>query len=138
MVFNRRRRQRRQAFTLMEVLLVLVILVILGSMAGVFIRGAQKRAREDAARAQIGGFDAAIKMYELTVQQYPTTAQGLQALRQPPGDVANWDGPYLDKEVPADPWGNPYQYESDGESFRIWSFGPDQIDGSDDDISSIF
>ena len=77
---SKNRRARRKGFTLMEVLLVLVILVILGSMAGMFIRGAQKRAREDAARAQIGLFENAIEMYELHLQRYPSPSEGLEGL----------------------------------------------------------
>jgi general secretion pathway protein G len=134
---SRTRRARRQGFTLMEVLLVLVILVILGSMAGIFIRGAQKRARADAARAQIGLFEEAVKMYEMHVLQYPSMSEGLEALVQPSGDIPGWSGPYLDRAVPADPWNNPYQYELvDQDTFRIWSFGPDGVDGTADDISS--
>ena len=72
----RRRRPARGGFTLMEVLLVLVILVILGSMAGVFIRGAQRKARADAARSQIGIFENAVKMYELNAQSYPEYGRG--------------------------------------------------------------
>ena len=106
-------------------------------MASVFIRGAQKKARADAAQAQIGLFENAIKMYEMHVQSYPTTSQGLQALRQPAGEIPGWSGPYLDKEVPLDPWGNPYQYELiNPDTYRIWSLGPDGMDGSADDISS--
>jgi len=121
----RHRRPRRRGFTLMEVLLVLVILVILGSMAGVFIRGAQKKARIDAATAQIGAFENAIKMFELNVMSYPAMNQGLDALRMDTGD-AGWTGPYLDREIPPDPWGNPYQYELiDQDTYRIWSWGPD-------------
>lgn len=132
---SRRPRCRRHAFTLMEVLLVLVILVILGSMAGVAIRSSQRNARIDAAKAQIGVFENAVKMYELHVQSYPTTAEGLQSLRQ--SSVQGWAGPYLDKEVPLDPWRNPYQYECDGgDYYRIWSMGPDSNNGTDDDISS--
>lgn len=134
---QRKHRRRRIGFTLMEVLLVLVILVILGSMAGVFIRGAQKKARIDAAQSQIGAFENAIKMYELNVMNYPPPNAGLQALNEPPGDVPGWAGPYLDKEVPADPWGNPYQYELlNQDQYRVWSWGPDGIDGSADDISN--
>ncbi len=135
----RRRRPARGGFTLMEVLLVLVILVILGSMAGVFIRGAQRKARADAARSQIGIFENAVKMYELNAQFYPSTAEGLAVLRTPPtgATAETWAGPYLDREVPPDPWGNPYQYELiDQDTYRIWSMGPDGIDGSEDDISS--
>ena len=133
---GKRQRRNIRGFTLMEVLLVLVILVILGSMAGIFIRGAQRKARADAARAQIGVFEQAIKMYELNIQSYPATVQGLQALCQPSGDDPSWSGPYLDRDVPLDPWNNPYQYTTDGETFRIWSFGPDQEDGTIDDVSN--
>lgn len=129
---RRRNNRRRRGFTLMEVLLVLVILVILGSMAGVFIRGAQKKARADAALSQIGAFENAIKMYELNVMSYPTA---LEDLRMPPqgGD------PYLDKDIPLDPWGNPYQYQLvDAETYRIWSLGPDGVDGSADDIANAY
>ena len=136
---HHRRRARRKGFTLMEVLLVLVILVILGSMAGIFIRGAQKKARADAARAQIGLFENAVKMFEMHVQSYPSSAQGLEALVQPTGDIPGWSGPYLDKQVPLDPWNNPYQYELVNlDNYRIWSFGPDGVDGTADDISSQF
>ncbi len=122
----------------MEVLLVLVILVIISSMAFVSIRSAQKKARVDAARSQIGVLDKAVKMYELSQMSYPATAQGLSALRQPPSDATNWAGPYLDRDVPLDPWGNPYQYELvDSETYRIWSFGPDGVDGTADDISNL-
>ena len=133
---HRYSRRRRGGFTLMEVLLVLVILVILGSMAGVFIRGAQKTANANAAQAQIDLFKNAIEMYQLQMLSYPPT---LEALREPTGDLVNWGGPYLDKPVPLDPWGNPYQYALMGpEEYRIWSWGPDGVDGSADDISNDF
>ena len=135
---SHRRRPRPQGFTLMEVLLVLVILVILGSMAGIFIRGAQKKARIDAARTQIGMLESAIKLYELNMMQYPSGSEGLQALITASGDSTNWSGPYLDaREVPLDPWNNPYQYQLENtEVYRIWSFGADGVDGTEDDISS--
>ncbi|MCA9214411.1 MAG: type II secretion system major pseudopilin GspG [Planctomycetales bacterium] len=125
-----RRRSRRTGFTLLEVLLVLVILVILGSMATVFIRGAGQRARRRAAEAQISAFDNALKMYEIDFQRYPDSSEGLNALRFPPQGGA----PYLDKDPPLDPWGSPYQYTSDGDSFRIWSLGPDGNPDTGDDV----
>ncbi|MCA9249077.1 MAG: type II secretion system major pseudopilin GspG, partial [Planctomycetales bacterium] len=132
--------RRRQAFTLMEVLLVLVILVVLGSMVGVFIRRAQKTADVNATKSQIGLFEQGLEMYQLEIKNYPTTQQGLVALRELPGDLANpdkWNGPYLKKDVPRDAWDNEYQYELiDADTYRIWSFGPDGQDGTDDDIES--
>ena len=130
-----RHRRRRVGFTLMEVLLVLVILVILGSMAGIFIRGAAKKARTNAARSQISIFEEAIKMYELDVMSYPDSSAGLLVLRQQTGDASNPIGPYLDKEIPPDPWGNQYQYRLiDTETYEIWSYGPDGVDQTPDDI----
>ena len=137
----RRRRARRRGFTLMEVLLVMAILVILGSMVGFYISGMKKSADEDAARLQIGMLEQQLDAYRLHVGSYPTSNQGLQALRVAPADLANpnkWRGPYANKDIPPDPWGNPYQYELiNAEQFHIWSWGPDGINGSDDDISNI-
>jgi general secretion pathway protein G len=138
---SRYSRRRRRGFTLMEVLLVLAILVILGSMVGFFIAGMQKGAYEDLARSQIGMFENQLDTYRLHVGSYPTTNQGLQALRQPPADLKNvnkWRGPYTNKEIPKDPWDNPYQYELSGpEQYRIWSWGADGTSGTEDDISNI-
>jgi len=131
------------AFTLVEVLLVLVILVIIGSIAVTAYGPIQRRAYINAARSQIKAFKTPLNAYQLDIGDYPSTAQGLQALRYPPADLPDptrWNGPYLDSEVPLDPWGNPYQYEYPGRydpsQPDIWSFGPDGINGTDDDIGS--
>jgi general secretion pathway protein G len=137
----RRRRGRRSGFTLMEVLLVMAILVILGSMVGFYVVGMKKSADEDAARLQIGMFEQQLDAYRLHVGSYPTANQGLQSLRMAPADLANpakWRGPYANKDIPTDPWGNPYQYELiSADQFRIWSWGADAIDGTEDDISNL-
>jgi general secretion pathway protein G len=133
-----RRNSRRRAFTLMEVLLVLAILVILGSFVTVGYLRLQQNANRDAARGQIGMLEGAVQHYALDVCTCPTTAQGLLALREAPSDlknVAKWAGPYLNKEVPLDPWEQQYQYEQlSAEEFKIWSIGPDGQSGSEDDI----
>jgi general secretion pathway protein G len=127
----------------MEVLLVLVILVILGSMAGIFIRGAQRKALVNAARAEIGVFEQALELYQLDMRRYPADNEGLEVLVTSPsggsGDT-DWQGPYLKSQtVPVDPWKNPYQYslQQGGDQFEIRSWGPDGQDGTDDDISSL-
>ena len=135
---TKRPRRRQRGFTLIEVLLVLAILVILGSMVGVFIMRAQDTAYEDSALSQIKMFEGPMEWYRLDVGAYPNPSQGgLTSLKQPPTDGASqkWRGPYM-KEIPIDPWGQPYQYElgSDGRSFRIWSTGPDRANNTDDDI----
>ncbi len=134
------RRRRRRGFTLMEVLLVLAILVILMSMVGVFVAGIQTGAYEDLALTQISMFENQLDAYRLHVGRYPDTNQGLEALRSPPPDLQNpnrWRGPYSQKDIPTDPWGNPYQYELIGpEQFRIWSWGADGVPGTEDDVVS--
>jgi general secretion pathway protein G len=140
-MFNGRRRRRRRGFTLMEVLLVLAILVILGSMVSIFIIGTQREAFRDAARFQISELETTLDAYRLHVGSYPSTNQGLEALVAPPADLQNpakWRGPYLKKQIPADPWGRPYQYELMGpEQYRIWSWGPDGADGTEDDVVNL-
>jgi general secretion pathway protein G len=133
-------RRRQGGFTLMEVMLVLVILVILASTAGLAYQGIQRRANINAAATQVGLLKTPLHAYQLSIGSYPTT---LQALRTPPPDLPNvskWDGPYLDSDVPLDPWGNPYQYVSPGvhnpDSFDVWSLGPDGVNGTQDDIGN--
>ena len=139
---NLHRRRRSRGFTLIEVLLVLVILVILVSLVVGTYTSAQNRANINAARTQIGLFDTPLGLFYLAMNSYPTTEQGLQALREPPSDLPNpkkWDM-YLGKPVPLDPWGNRYQYQCPGRSdnapYDIWSWGPDKTDGTDDDIGN--
>lgn len=136
-------RRRRSGFTLMEVLLVLAILVIIASIVSTAIFQMQRKGYTDAARTQVKAFKGPLQAYRLDMNSYPTTAQGLDALRQAPGDSANsgkWSGPYLEEVVPADPWGNPYRYEYPGRHNQdlpdIWSVGPDGVDGTDDDVGN--
>jgi len=127
----------------MEVLLVLVILAILGSLAALSYQAISRRANKKAAEGQIGLFETPLEMYQMAIGTFPTTTQGLDALRTAPGDLPNpakWDGPFLNKPIPLDPWNNPYQYVSPGthnpDSYDVWSFGPDGVNGTDDDIGN--
>ncbi len=132
-----RRKQRTSGFTLLEVLLVLAILVIMGSTVTYYFIGAQQKANRSQALSQMSMFGQLLTNYHLDVGSYPTTAQSLEALRTPPAELAHmnrWHGPYADKDIPLDPWGNPYQYESDGTQYRIWSLGADGQNGTEDDV----
>lgn len=133
---NRRVSRKRRGFTLIEVLLVLAILVILGGMVGLYFTRIQGNAYSDAARHQISLFEQQLKLYRLDTGVYPTTEQGLQSLREAPAGMTKWRGPYLEKEVPVDPWGMAYQYKLEGDQYVIWSFGPDRTNGTEDDVSS--
>jgi general secretion pathway protein G len=137
---RRTRRKPRAAFTLMEILLVLAILVVLASMVGVGYVKIQQGALKNAAMTQVTLLEDAAKMYALHIGSPPNS---LDDLLVAPADLANpakWSGPYLEKrELPLDPWNQPYQYEvvdPAEASFRIWSNGPDQEQGSPDDIST--
>ena len=135
--------RRRRGFTLIEVLLVLAILVIIASFAVMAYGPIQDSAKSRAARTQISMFESPLQAYRISIGTFPTTAQGLEALRTPPGDLPNpdkWEGPYLGKPVGADPWGQAYQYEYPGKHGNdvpdIWSLGPDCTDGTTDDVNN--
>jgi general secretion pathway protein G len=125
---------RRNGFTLIELLLVMVILGLLAALVGPRFFGQEKKARQRAAKGQIALFEAALDNYRLDVGRYPTTEQGLQALREQPDGVTKWDGPYLKKAVPNDPWGNAFVYESPSEhgDYAIISYGADGRPGGED------
>jgi len=138
---NRTKRRRRAGFTLMEILLVLAILVVLGSLVTFGYVTIQRNAMMDSAKTQIRMFEQAVDMYRLDVGKYPSGDQGLQALRLQPPDapVNKWRGPYIQVEIPTDPWGNPYQYQEitdslNQPSFEVISNGPDGANGTADDI----
>lgn len=136
----------RGGFTLIEVLVVLGILVLLATMVGPRILGSRDKADINATKTQISNFKGALKLYRLDMRTYPSTEEGLAAIIEEPasedeGD-SKWGGPYLEAEdMPADPWGNDFQYayppeNGKGDQPDIWSMGPDGEDGTDDDITS--
>jgi general secretion pathway protein G len=135
------RNRRDRGFTLIEMLIVMVILGLLAALVGPRMFGKVGKSRQKAAKAQISLFETALDTYRLDTSRYPTTDQGLQALRVKPSGVERWDGPYLPKDVPPDPWGHPYQYRSPGEhgDYDIISLGADGAEGGtgeDEDVVS--
>jgi general secretion pathway protein G len=133
--------RRDAAFTLIELLIVMVILGLLAALVGPRMFGKTEKAQQRAAKSQITLFETAIDTYRLDVGRFPTTEQGLQALRVAPDGATRWDGPYLPKEIPLDPWGNPYAYKSPGDhgDYDIVSYGADGMpggEGPDADIVS--
>jgi general secretion pathway protein G len=123
----------RRGFTLLELLVVMVIIGLLAAYVGPKYFSQVGKSEVKTARAQIVGFEKALQQYRLDVGSLPTTEQGLQALITKPSNVNKWDGPYLEKTLPADPWGNAYIYVAPGEhsEFDISSTGRDGRPGGD-------
>ena len=109
------RRATRAGVTLIELMVVVVIIALFVALVGPSLFKNVGKSKIVAARSQIESFGTAVGTYKLDVGTFPTTDQGLAALRLKPGDVANWNGPYLPKDVPLDPWGHPYIYKFPGE-----------------------
>lgn len=135
---NRVERKRRKGFTLMEVLLVMAILIILASLVTVGYQAIQSGAKEDSARTQIKTFEQACMIYMNDVGNLPND---LSELRIEPQGTDDWRGPYLEKDVPNDPWKNPYNYSTTQDQYGQWqpvisSNGKDGQQGTEDDISN--
>jgi general secretion pathway protein G len=135
------RRGRSGGFTLIEMLLVLVILATLAAIVIPKFAGRSQQARVTAAQSQIAAFKLALDAFEVDNGFYPRGGvEGLQALVNPPSGTPDWRGPYLEKGIPLDPWGNPFIYEYPGKrnpyGFDLMSMGPDGRVGGGDDITN--
>lgn len=128
-----KRGKGERGFTLIELLIVMVILGLLAALVGPRMFGKVGKSKQRAAKTQISMFETAVDTYRLDVGRYPTTEQGLEALRAAPDGADKWDGPYLPKELPRDPWGNPYEYACPGENsdYEIISRGADGSPGGE-------
>ena len=126
-----------RGFTLIELMVVLAIIGLLAGLVGPQLMKRLDASKVSAAETQITMLRGALQTYRLDVGTYPTTSQGLAALMSPPDEVADyWRGPYLQDELPADPWRNPYQYEApvnNLQGFVLYSFGADSAKGGEGD-----
>jgi general secretion pathway protein G len=134
--------RRAAGFTLLELLVVIVIIGLLAAYVGPKYFAQLGKSEVTIAKAQIEAFEKSLDTYRLDVGRYPSTDEGLASLLTAPATAgAKWNGPYLKKGVPPDPWGHPYQYKSPGTKgeFEIISLGRDGQPGGtgeDADISS--
>jgi general secretion pathway protein G len=131
----------RHGFTLLELLVVIVIIGLLAAYVGPRYFAQLDKAELAVARTQIEIFVRALDGFRLDVGRYPNTAEGLQALRTRPDTAERWNGPYINKDIPPDPWGKMYIYKSDDKKtyYEIKSYGKDGKGGGtgkDADISS--
>ena len=128
-----------KGFTLLELLVVMVIIGLLAAYVGPKYFSQVGKSEVKMAQAQIDSLEKALHQYRLDVGQYPTTEQGLNALVTRPGNELKWQGPYLSKMPPPDPWGRPYQYKYPGDrsEFDLFSLGKDGQPGGTGDAADI-
>ena len=112
---NKRKNRGRAGITLIEMLVVVTIIALFAALVAPRMLKQSDRAKVTAARAQINSFMTALGSYKLDTGIFPSTEEGLQALRTPPANLAQWHGPYLPQDIPVDPWGHPYLYKFPGE-----------------------
>ncbi|MBL8394062.1 MAG: type II secretion system major pseudopilin GspG [Candidatus Accumulibacter sp.] len=126
-------------FTLLELLVVVTIIGLLAAYVGPKYFSQLGKSEQGVAKAQIEAFSRALDAYRLDVGHYPTSEEGLNALLTRPANAAKWNGPYLQKAVPPDPWGRAYMYRAPGTSgdFDISSYGKDGQPGGSGDAADV-
>ena len=129
-----------RGFTLVELLVVMVIIALLTALVGPRLFPKLGKGKQSAASAQIELIGQGLDHFRLDVGRYPTTQEGLNALMVNPG-IEKWEGPYLKKALPNDPWDKPFRYESPGShgEYDLFSYGRDGApggEGEDKDLSS--
>lgn len=133
---------REGGFTLVELMVVIVIIGLLTTIVVINVLPSQEKARVEKAKADIALIEQGLEMYRLDNLNYPGTGEGLQSLVAPPAAAAQNGryraGGYL-KKLPADPWGNPYQYANPGQhgTFDVYSFGADGRAGGEGDNADL-
>ncbi len=135
---RRRVRDCQKGFSLIELMIVMVILGLLASLVGPTMFKKLGTAKQKTAQTQISMLMAGLDSYRLDVGHYPSESEGLEALMTNPGED-NWNGPYLQKELPQDPWGNPYRYRNPGKhgEIDVFSYGADNKEGGEGEDSDV-
>ena len=132
---------RRLGFTLIELIVVILIIAILAALVVPNLINRTGQAKVAKAQSDIATVSGLVQQFRIDTGGYPTPEEGLQALTVQPSGVTNWQGPYSRKEIPNDPWGNPYVYQFPGplgeDSFSLLSYGSDGAPGGTGDAADI-
>jgi general secretion pathway protein G len=138
-MMKKRVRKEERGFTFFEILVVITIIGLLAALVGPRLWGKISGAKQSAAKAQIELFGTALDAFRLDIGRYPTTEEGMKALREKPSGADNWQGPYLPKEIPLDPWKKSYVYRSPGEhgDYDIISYGADGVEGGEGESEDV-
>lgn len=133
--------KRSGAFTLIEIMVVVVILGVLAATIIPQFIGTTHDAKVSAAKGHISELENALERFNIHMDRYPSSDEGLKVLVEPPtGEDKKWRGPYI-KQLRPDPWGNPYQYRYPGvhhtASYDLWSRGADGADGGEAQAADI-
>ncbi|MGF1605621.1 MAG: type II secretion system major pseudopilin GspG [Rhodothalassiaceae bacterium] len=144
-VMRRRRVDARAGYSLVEILVVIAIIAVLATLVGPRLFNQLDRGKAVTAKTQVRMLRTSLDTLRLDLGRYPTEQEGLQLLVEPPSDPqlrSVWFGPYLDGQLPTDPWGYPYRYrppESSNDVAEVFSLGADNQEGgegADADVSS--
>lgn len=133
---------KRKGFSFIEIMVVIIIIGLLATIVGVNLLPSVDEAKIKTSVANMRSLEAALDLYRLHNATYPSTEQGLKALKDKPevGKIPEkWSGPYLRNQIPQDGWDRDYQYSSDGQVYEIISLGSDGVEGGSEansDISS--
>lgn len=130
---------RTNGFTLLELLVVMVIIGLLAGYVGPKYFSQIGKSEVKSAQAQLDALGKSLDQYRIDTGHYPSTEQGLAALDTRPANEPKWDGPYLKKSVPPDPWGKPYVYKQPGEhgEYDLYSYGKDGQPGGSKEAADI-
>ena len=131
--------RRNRGISLIELLVVMAIIAMFLTLVGSRVFRNVEKSKQVVAKNQIHEFETVLDMFRLDVGRYPTTQEGLQALQVRPSGVENWDGPYMKKDVPLDPWNHAYVYRCPGQSgdFDLIALGADGQEGGEGDNRDI-
>jgi general secretion pathway protein G len=128
LINHRQTKKNNRGFTLIELMIVMVILGLLASLVAPKMFGKIGSSKQKTAQTQMEMFSTALDMYRLDIGNYPDSLEALTVSNDP-----NWQGPYLPKDIPKDPWGNAYSFKFPGEKaeFDLMSFGGDGKQGGE-------